>query len=114
MLDFSMFDCQALCDKLYTPTPKAIEFYASGLTARQRLWLGAVRSRKTSAVAREVAYHARGEYPKDWAGYRYNRPVRIMVATVNMQKTRDVLQKYLLEGDKVAVGEVISDEGLVL
>lgn len=101
MIDASLFDNQAIYDKLYKPIPKALEFFAAEHKARQLLWLGAVRSRKTSSVVRGISYHIRGVYPDWWTGYRYNRPVRVLMATVKMQKTRDVLQKYLLEGDPI-------------
>lgn len=84
----------------YQPSQKALEFYASGLNARQRMWLGAVRSLKTSSVVNEVACHLHGFYPPYWNGYRYDRPVRWLCGTVKAQKTRDVLQKYFLEGDR--------------
>lgn len=83
----------------YLPTSKALQFYASGLTARQRMLLGAVRSRKTTLALKEVACHALGVYPSWWNGYKYDRPTRWLVGTVKAIKTRDVLQKYLLEGD---------------
>lgn len=94
-----MYDKQLLYDLSYEPTPKALQFYASGLTARQRMLLGAVRSRKTSLALKEVACHLHGNYPEWWNGYRYDRPTRWVVGTVKAAKTRDVLQKYLLEGD---------------
>lgn len=93
------FDNQHLYNATYEPTPKALEFYASGLTARQRMLLGAVRSRKTTLALKEVSCHLHGVYPDWWNGYRYDRPTRWLVGTVKAQKTRDVLQKYLLEGD---------------
>lgn len=95
----SSINDQYFLNDSYIPTPKGLQFYASGLTARQRLLLGAVRSRKTSLVLKEVSCHLHGIYPKWWNGYRYNRPVRGLVGTVKAEKTRDVLQKYLLEGD---------------
>lgn len=91
---------QHLYNLSYIPSPKAMEFYASGLTARQRMWLGAVRSLKTSSVINEVACHLHGVYPDYWNGYRYDRPTRWLVGTVKADKTRDVLQKYLVQGDK--------------
>lgn len=96
---FSSLDDQYFFNSTYIPTPKGLEFYASGLNARQRLLLGAVRSRKTSLVLKEVSCHLNGIYPNWWNGYRYDRPTRGLVGTVKAEKTRDVLQKYLLEGD---------------
>jgi len=95
----SSLNDQHYLNETYEPTPKALQFYASGLTARQRLLLGAVRSRKTSLALKEVSCHVHGHYPKWWNGYRYDRPTRWLVGTVKAEKTRDVLQKYLLEGD---------------
>lgn len=83
----------------YTPCQKALDFYASGLTARQRMWLGGVRTLKTSSILKEVSCHLHGIYPEWWNGYKYDRPTRWLVGTVKKEKTRDVLQKYLLTGD---------------
>lgn len=91
---------QYLYNLTYQPAQKALEFYASGLTARQRMWLGGVRSLKTSSVLQEVAMHVHGQYQSWWPGYKYDRPTRWLVGTIKAQKTRDVLQKYLLQGDK--------------
>lgn len=99
MIDFESYSTQDFLHDTYIPTPKALDFYASGLTARQRLLLGAVRSRKTSLALKEVSCHVHGIYPSWWNGYRYDRPTRWLVGTVKAEKTRDVLQKYLLEGD---------------
>lgn len=99
MIDFESYATQDFLHDTYIPTPKALDFYASGLTARQRLLLGAVRSRKTSLALKEVSCHVHGNYPSWWNGYKYDRPTRWLVGTVKAEKTRDVLQKYLLEGD---------------
>ena len=99
MIDFESYSTQDFLHDTYIPTPKALDFYASGLTARQRLLLGAVRSRKTSLALKEVSCHVHGNYPSWWNGYKYDRPTRWLVGTVKAEKTRDVLQKYLLEGD---------------
>lgn len=82
----------------YEPIPKALEFYASGLTARQRLWLGGIRTRKTTSALKELTYHLMGFYPDWWNGYRYKRATSCLVATVKSTKTRDILQEYLLRG----------------
>lgn len=100
MIDASIFDNQTMYDRLYEPIPKFYEFFsAEKKGARKLLWLGGNRTRKTSSVARGISYHLRGWYPDDWPGHRFDRPIRAFVATVVMDKTLGVLQRYFLEGD---------------
>lgn len=94
-----MFSNQLLYTAQYQPSDKALEFYTATLEARQLLWMGGKRSLKTTSVCYMTACHLLGIYPKWWPGYRYDRPIRAMVGTVKATKTRDVLQKYFLDGE---------------
>lgn len=99
MIDASVFDSQVIYDKLYVPIPKFYEFFAAEKKARKLLWLGGNRTRKTSTVIRGISYHLRGWYPEDWPGHKFTRPIRVLVTTVVMEKTINVLQGYFLRGD---------------
>lgn len=72
--------------------------------ARKLLWCGGVRSLKTSSLLQLMGWHATGYYPGDsgtggyvYDGYRFNRPVKIMVVTHRWENMRDPIQPYLFD-----------------
>lgn len=80
--------------ELYT---KHMEFFQSGLTHRERLFIAANRVGKTDGAAYEIGMcHARGNYPPWWKGRRFTRPVNIWVANTNWETVRDVNQMALI------------------
>lgn len=97
----------------YTPIKKALDFYKSGLEATERLWLGGIRSRKTTSILFEHVCHATGIYPPWWPGYRYNRPVNIAFLTVDEKKCYELFIEYLLRGDHVAGLSPMLSEALI-
>lgn len=54
------------------------------------------RTGKTACASFAVACHATGQYPDDWRGIRFDRPVTIWVFGVDGKQVKDVLQLALL------------------
>ena len=77
----------------YDPTPKQRAFHQAGIRAGERLFLGGNRTGKTNAVCMEMAMHLTGVYPDWWTGYRYQRPISSISASISLKDTRDILQK---------------------
>jgi phage terminase large subunit-like protein len=76
--------------------PKHLEFFAAGLHNRERCFMAANRVGKTVAGGCEVTYHATGEYPDWWTGYRVEGPSLIWAAGDTGKTTRDIIQLELL------------------
>ena len=55
---------------------KQREFFAAGKKHRERLLMAANRFGKTECGAAEMSYHLTGQYPPDWRGKRFDKPVR--------------------------------------
>jgi hypothetical protein len=79
----------------YVPYPKQAEFHRAGATYRERLLLGGNRIGKTECGAAEISFHLTGQYPKDWEGKRFDKPIRAWAAGVTGESTRDVVQAKL-------------------
>lgn len=76
---------------------KHIEFFAAGVTHRERLMLAANRVGKTEGVGGyELALHLTGQYPEWWTGRRFSRPVRAWAAGDTSKTVREILQHKLL------------------
>ena len=69
--------------------------YKTKEPARQRALMCANQIGKTTCGAMEVAYHATGEYPDDWEGIRFNRPIRVLCGSNTNEQTRDNVQAEL-------------------
>jgi phage terminase large subunit-like protein len=80
----------------YTPYPKQTEFHAAGLTRRERLLIAANQVGKTLAGAAEAAMHLTGQYPADWQGKRYNKPITMLAGSESYELTRDGVQRLLI------------------
>jgi phage terminase large subunit-like protein len=91
-------------DKLkdYRPYPKQSEFHRLGKTMRERLLRAGNQNGKTYCVAAEAAFHLTGEYPDDWEGRRWTRPVVVWASGETAETTRDNPQRALIG----IVGEV--------
>jgi len=72
-----------------------------GIIATDRAIISANQIGKSLSAAMEVAMHATGEYPDWWEGFRFNKPVNILVAGKTNDTTRDVCQKELLGNPKI-------------
>jgi phage terminase large subunit-like protein len=75
---------------------KQREFFAAGKQYRERLLMAANRFGKTECGAAEMTYHLTGQYPEDWPGKRFDKPVRAWAAGVTGETTRDVVQAKLI------------------
>ncbi len=76
---------------------KHVQFFESGTSHRERLFLAANRVGKTESVgAYEVSCHATGQYPKWWQGRRFTKPIRCWVAGDTSKTVREILQAKLL------------------
>ena len=82
--------------KFYVPYPKVQQFYDLGSVKRERLLMAANQVGKTYSGAAEAAYHLTGDYPDDWLGRRWDRPVKGWAASKTGLSTRDTVQKYLV------------------
>lgn len=82
---------------------KQLEFYELGASYRFRALLGGNGAGKTLCGGCELVYHATGEYPDWWAGYRYETPIKAWVAGDTINTVRDIIQPKLL-GDEGAMG----------
>src|SRR5690349_20717542 len=63
--------------KYYTPKKPQLEFHATGLVARERMFRASNLFGKSFAVSREGAMHLTGIYPEWWNGYIYTRPINM-------------------------------------
>ena len=68
----------------FTAYKKQREFFAAGKKHRERLLMAANRFGKTECGAAEMSYHLTGQYPADWPGKRFDKPVRAWAAGVSV------------------------------
>lgn len=80
----------------YRPYPKQRLFHELGKTMRERLLRAGNQNGKTYCVAAEAAYHLTGEYPDDWTGRRWDRPVVVWASGETAETTRDNPQRALI------------------
>lgn len=82
--------------EFFKPYKKQQEFFDLGATKPERLFqAGNQLYGKTTAGAVETAYHLTGRYPKNWAGKRWDCPVRGWACGESMGWTRDQAQSRL-------------------
>lgn len=82
--------------KFFRPYPKQLEFLNLGATKRERMLSAGNQQGKTEIGAYEMALHLTGDYPADWAGRRWDRPIRAWAVGESSVVTRDVQQSKLL------------------
>lgn len=75
---------------------KHMEFFASGKTVRERLFLAANRVGKSIVGGYEVTCHLTGRYPDWWEGKRFDEPTRGWAAGTSNEKTKEICQEILL------------------
>lgn len=84
--------------------PKHMEFFAAGLTYRERCVMAANRTGKTEGMGGyETAVHLTGEYPGWWPGRRFVEPVAWWAVGKTNETTRDIVQTKLM-GPMGAIG----------
>lgn len=97
----------------YIPHEKQKEFHGLGLIATERACFGGNRSGKTLEGTAECSQHITGRYKWDWNGYRYNRPIEMIVASNTTETTRDIAQDYYL-GDPARGKPGLIDPSLII
>lgn len=75
--------------------PKQQEFFDASFGHNERLLSAGNQQGKTQAGAVEMAYHLTGEYPDDWLGRRWDRPVYAWACGESALLVRDVQQAKL-------------------
>lgn len=81
--------------EFFSPFPKQQEFFDQGAQFRQRLFSAGNQLGKTYAGAVEMVYHLTGDYPEDWIGKRYDRPIRAWAAGESALLVRGASQTLL-------------------
>lgn len=79
----------------FEPYPKQLDFFALGLTKRERLLMAGNQLGKSEAGAIETSFHLTGQYPDWWNGRVWKKPVRAWAAGETSLVVRDVQQKKL-------------------
>lgn len=80
----------------YRPYAKQRLFHEFGKTKRERLLRAGNQNGKTYCVGSEMAFHLTGEYPADWTGRRWTRPIVAWASSETGESTRDNPQRALL------------------
>lgn len=80
----------------YRAYEKQQRFHALGKTHRERLLRAGNQQGKSFAGGREMAFHLTGEYPEDWQGRRFARPILGWASGETAESTRDNAQVQLL------------------
>ena len=80
----------------YRPYAKQNLFHELGATKRERLLRAGNQNGKTFCVAAEMAFHLTGDYPADWIGRRWDRPIVAWASSETAESTRDNPQRALL------------------
>lgn len=79
----------------WQPYPKQAQFFETGLYFRERGLFAGTQLGKTESAAFEIACHLTGEYPPDWPGRKWDRPVRAWAVGENQKMVRDIVQRKL-------------------
>ena len=79
----------------FRPYPKQQEFFDAGSRYDERMLSAGNQQGKTEAGAAEMTYHLTGEYPDDWLGRKWDRPITAWVCGESTEHNRDVLQEKL-------------------
>lgn len=87
----------------YKPYSKQLEFHGAGKTHRERLFLAGNQLGKTLSGSFEYAMHLTGQYPENWPGRIWTKPIVGWAAGVTGETTRDTVQRLLL-GRPSAIG----------
>lgn len=80
----------------FVPYAKQQTFMDAGAAKRERCLLAGNQLGKTETGAFETACHLTGDYPPDWMGRKWDRPVKGWAAGETGLLTRDVQQKKLM------------------
>ena len=75
---------------------KHMQFFRNGADHYERLFLAGNRVGKSFSGLYEDVCHLTGNYPDWWEGRRFDKPIKMWVATPTSEKTRDVVQRELI------------------
>jgi phage terminase large subunit-like protein len=93
--------------------PKHLEFFAAGLTYKERLFMAANRIGKTVSGAYETTAHLTGRYPAFWPGKRFCRATEGWACGTTSETTRDIVQRELV-GTVDAIGTGMIPKHLIV
>lgn len=79
----------------YQPYAKQQAFHDAGSIYRERLLMAGNQVGKSYCGAAETACHLTGEYPADWLGRKWTRPIKAWAAGESSLVTRDIQQRLL-------------------
>jgi phage terminase large subunit-like protein len=79
----------------WTAYPRQAQFFATGQHHRERGLFAGTQLGKTECAAYELSCHLTGEYPPDWPGRKFDRPVRAWCVGENLKMVRDIMQRKL-------------------
>jgi len=83
---------------------KHMQFFESGKSYRERLFMAANRVGKTEgAGGLELTYHLTGLYPKWWKGRKFDKPISAWAAGDSGKTVREIIQQKLL-GPSFSIG----------
>ncbi len=75
---------------------KFLEFFAAGLTQKERAIIAANRVGKSFGIGGyETTLHLTGDYPDWWPGRRFEHPTKAWAAGDTSETTRDIIQSIL-------------------
>ena len=80
----------------YRAYPKQYRFHKAGAIYRSRMLTAGNQIGKTHCAGAEVAMHLTGEYPSNFPGYRFRKPILCWAASDTGENTRDNPQRKLL------------------
>ena len=98
------YDMQFNQLKWFRPFPYQKKFFQLGKDFARRGMIAANRAGKTIASTFEAAYHLTGEYPKDWEGKVWDRPIIAMASGESWEQVAKTLQSKLLGCDDIKQG----------
>src|SRR5260221_835061 len=106
----------------WKPYPRQAQFFATGQHHRERGLFAGTQLGKTECAAYELSCHLCGEYPPDWPGRRFDRPVRAWCVGESTKMVRDIMQRKLCgePGNVEAFGtgmiprHLLIEDGIVL
>ena len=81
--------------QFFKPYPKQQAFFDMGSAFRERLFMAGNQLGKSEAGAFEMAVHLTGDYPDDWLGHRFDRPITAWAAGESTLSVRDIGQTKL-------------------
>lgn len=84
-------------DRKFQSVPLQRLCKATASNAHRLMWLGGVRSLKTSGMMQLCGWHATGVYPSNFEGYKFNRPTNILIIAQNFEQSlKKIVLNYLL------------------